>query len=475
MKKKTTIVAVIALSVLIINYTQAGFDPVPKKYNRHPASQPDFGKPTAPKPLEAAPEKTEADIAEDIANEIVPPLDAVSHLVNQPPYERHQLDTTIDVSKIASWEVMEISEKQTRIVPVIVADKNYEINLSELTAIFEGEGTLEAELVYYYSNDLKKAIEKKSFTGFKKIVSGKKVSFSNRYKSARYVWIVLSAKGKIKLTGLTHSCNTVKNGLYGHIPREYRFAHGSLQYRILYPHNYDPNRKYTLVIGVHGSGGVGSDNRKSMEMTNLARFLYTSYYMEPELECFSIVPQIPDDKSIPAPYYPNGNTGVYSRTYHPAISLSAVNATGWYTQATLTLVHEMLKSSELSIDPDRVYYTGFSYGGKACWEFLKADPELFAGAVCVAGWPIGMPYQAPNEIQFEQLKKEVAGYKDVPVYITAGERDGMRLGSKVVYEEILNQGGKSIYKEIPGADHVGSAIKTWSDSEIVKWLFEQRK
>lgn len=465
-----TIVALILVFITV--ELQGGFDPVPKQANRHPVSQNDFGQAPPASPAEVQPEQSPAIEQQNAVNE---PLRIIGSLVNEPEYISRIMVTEIDASQIGQWQVREISGKTSRITPVIVADNGFELNLSELTASFEGEGALYAAIIYYASNDLEQAIEKNSITSFRKLNSDKSVSYANRYKGGKFAWVVLAAEGRIKLTGLKHSCNLVQGGLYGHVAREYRFESGSLRYRIMYPKNYDPSKKYPLVISGPSSGGVGSDNSKNMEMVTLARFLYTNYYNDPAFECFSIVPQIPDNASIPAPYYPNGSKGLYDRTYHPAANLSAVNATGWYAQATLALVREMLESDELSIDPARVYFTGFSYGGKACWEFLKAAPEMFAGIISCGGWPIGMPYQAPNDVQFERLKKEVAGYKHVPVYITAGEKDGMRLGSKVVHEEIIRQGGKSIYKEISGADHVQSAGKTWADRSIIQWLFEQKK
>lgn len=477
--KKFSILSIIALSVLITVSAQAGFDPIPKKTNRHIVSNPDFGKKQLPEPIENPAESgeqpKEPDIAADIAREITQPINAVDKLVNKPDYLAKTLDYEFDVSKIGSWQTAELNEKQVRIAPVLIADSGWEMNLNQVTATFEGDGKVYAAMVYYYNDNFDKAVEAKSYTSFRELKSGQTTTFSNGNGSQGCGWIVLSAEGKIKLTGLKQSCNTVKNAIYGHIPREYRFANGSLQYRILYPHNYDPNKKYPLVIGCHGSGGVGNDNRKSMEKTNLGRFLYISYYNDPKFECFSIIPQIPDNNSIPAPYYPNGNVGLYNKIFHPVPSLSAVNATGWYTQATLALVQNMLESTELSIDPDRIYFAGFSYGGKACWEFLKAEPDLFAGVACCAGWPIGAPYNAPSPMQLDQLRKEIAGYKNIPVFITAGEKDAMNIPSKVVDEEIRKQGGHSTYKEYPGADHVGSAIRTWSDSEVVNWLFDQKK
>lgn len=458
--------------------TNAGFDPVPQKVNRHPVSQPEFGKPT-PQPEHNQPQ-TEQQVStpQNQLTDQLPkfaPLQPVGQLVNQPEYEAKVTTIDLDASQIGNWLSIQVDDKPCRVAPTIVAEKSFEINLNELTIEFEGQGSLQARIAYYHKDNLQEAIEKKNITSFKKINSGTTTLFTSNHKGAGYAWIILQAQGKIKLTALKHSCNQVKDGLYGHIAREYRFASGSLQYRIMYPHNYDPTKKYPLVIGVHGSGGVGHDNRKNMEMTNLARFLYTSYYHEPQFECFSIVPQIPDDKSIPSPYFPNGNIGLHERIYHPVVNLSAVNSTGWYTQATVSLVKDMLASSELSIDPARVYFAGFSYGGKACWEFLKAEPDLFAAAISCAGWPIGIPYQAPTQVQLEQMQKEVAGYKNVPTYIAVGENDGMKLGSKAVYDEIVKQDGTSFYKEWPKTDHVGSAIKTWSDPATVQWLFGQRK
>ena len=474
--KKFQLSLIIILSVLITAPLSAGFDPIPKKSKRHIVTSPDFGKKKPPVPEEQTQQQpSETDLTTEIANQVVEPLDSVSKLVNKPDYITKPLDYEFDVSKIGNWQSTELNGKQVRIAPVLIADGGWEMNLNHVTATFEGDGTVSAAMVYYYNNDFDKAVEAKNYTSFRILKNGQTTTFSNSNRGQSCGWIVLSAEGKIKLTSLKQSCNTVKNALYGHIPREYRFAGGSLQYRILYPKNYDPGKKYPLVIGVHGSGGVGNDNRKSMEKTNLGRFLYTDYYNDPDFECFSIIPQIPDNKSIPSPYYPNGNIGVYSKIFHPVPSLSAVNATGWYAQATLRLVHDMLESSELSIDPDRVYFAGFSYGGKACWEFLKAEPTLFAGAICCAGWPIGAPYQAPSPMQLGQLRKEITGYKDVPVFITAGEKDAMNIPSKIADEEIRKQGGKSTYKEYPNADHVGSALRTFTDRDVVNWLFNQRK
>ena len=134
----------------------------------------------------------------------------------------------------------------------------------------------------------------------------------------------------------------------------------------------------------------------------------------------------------------------------------------------------MIESPELNIDKNRIYFTGFSYGGKACWEFLKAAPDLFAAAMCGGGWPIGPAYSNPAGMLRVKLKEEVQRYKHVPVRIFSGEKDPMRFGSKAVAEELQALDADAIYKEFPGASHVSTAGKIWSDRKNLVWLFEQK-
>jgi dienelactone hydrolase len=151
-----------------------------------------------------------------------------------------------------------------------------------------------------------------------------------------------------------------------------------------------------------------------------------------------------------------------------------VNENGWYVQATLALIERLKAAEGLSIDPDRIYYSGFSFGGKACWEFLKAGRETFAAAACGAGWPVGRAFSDPAGAILDRLKLEVQRYKHVPVYIFAGQKDRMRLGSAAVHKAILAAGGTSVYDEIPEADHVASH-RGWLNRERITWLFSQSR
>jgi dienelactone hydrolase len=124
-----------------------------------------------------------------------------------------------------------------------------------------------------------------------------------------------------------------------------------------------------------------------------------------------------------------------------------------------------------------VYLTGFSYGGKAVWEFFKADRELFTAGLSVAGWPVGKIGEDPttDPVFTKALKLEVQRYKHVPVRIFAGDQDQLRFGCRAVHEELTAQGGNSAYTEFPNTAHVPSAGKTWGNRQYILWLFSQRR
>jgi predicted peptidase len=293
------------------------------------------------------------------------------------------------------------------------------------------------------------------------------------YKGESFAWLIVHASGGAKIARITHTCWKGKGALYGHGPGEFRFDGAILPFRMMLPRNFDPRKKYPLVISVSGSGGVGDGNVRSMEKVIFAKSLFVDYLDEKEFECISVVPQIPSGKNVPKRYWPKGPLGKPTPIYHP--DWPAVNENGWYVQATIALIKDLAGDSGPGVDPDRIYFTGFSYGGKACWEFLRADRELFAGAVCGAGWPIGRARSRPVGPLKARLKLEVSRIKHIPVSIFAGQDDLMRYGSKAAHEEIVAQGGKSSYVEFPKTDHVGTARSIWRNRKYVRWLFAQNR
>jgi hypothetical protein len=381
---------------------------------------------------------------------------------------------TYSSDDVRAWTASQIDGKACTVSPVLDGGSGWEINHYRVKVAYEGEGSVSVCVLHSAANNLAEAVAKGSLhSAFLPAPSGRQVSASSTEPRERYLWLAAKTDGDVRIKEIRLVLWSGKGTVYGHEGRVFQFAGGKLPYRLMVPRNYDPSRSYPLVVSVHGSGGVGSDNVASMEGVILAGRLFTQYYFDKDLECFSLVPQIPPDKAVPAPYYPQGEAGKPTFGFHP--DWPGVNENGFYQRATLALIDSLRRDSQFRIDPDRVYYTGFSYGGKGCWEFLKGGREVFAAALCGAGWPIGAAFAAPTGAQVERLKLEVRRYKHIPVHLFAGGRDGMKFGSEAVQKEIQAQGGTSEYVEFPDTSHVGAAAKIWSDRKNLLWLFSQNR
>ena len=386
-----------------------------------------------------------------------------------------EAQTSYKASDIGKWESCTVDGKACRVSPTISFGKGVELNHHRVTVTYSG-GSVELSLAHSRLSKLENAIGKRHLhSSLRPVKSGvvKKIVSSSRGEGS--AWVIVRATDAARITGITHTCWRGKGTLYGHAPGEFKFAGATLPFRMMLPRDYDPRKgkKYPLVISVSGSGGVGTRNVRNMEMVILAKNLFTTYLDDKEFECISIVPQIPPDKAIPKPYWPRGPLGKPTPIYHP--DWPAVNENGWYTRATIALIKDLIADKGLNIDPDRVYFTGFSYGGKACWEFLRAGRELFAGAICGSGWPIGRAYSSPTGALQARLKLEVSRIKHIPVSIFAGQEDPMRFGSRAVHAEITAQGGKSSYVEFPKTKHVATARSIWRNGTYIAWLFKQNR
>ncbi|MFW6154319.1 MAG: prolyl oligopeptidase family serine peptidase [Planctomycetota bacterium] len=383
-----------------------------------------------------------------------------------------EMTTTFTGEQISRWRVQTVDDRPGRLSPMITADGD-ELNHHRVTVAWTGDGAVWVSVAHSRNEQWDRAIDKKHLhSRWRKATRGEAVKVVSPNRGERFAWILLRTEGDVTIERVTHTCYRGEGTLYGHRPMEYTFAGRTLPFRIMLPRNYDPNRTYPLVLSVAGSGSIGTKNQKNMEKCILARHLFTQYYDREEFDCFSLVPQIPPRQFVPAPYHPAGPRGAPTR-WHP--DWPAVNAEGWFTQATLALVRELVSNPKLHIDPDRVYFTGFSYGGKACWEFLKAAPDLFAGAIAGGGWAIGPAYSTPSGAAADQLAEEVATYAHVPVLIFAGEKDRMASSSRAIHRQIQAADGTSRYVEIPGAGHLPSASRGWGDPDHIRWLFRQRR
>jgi predicted peptidase len=220
-------------------------------------------------------------------------------------------------------------------------------------------------------------------------------------------------------------------------------AGNSIPYRIHMPENMDTNKKYPLVIFFHGSGERGMDNAN--QLIHGVRDILT-YSIESDDPAIIIVPQSPQNKQwVNVPW----DTDSHLMSEEPSQSM----------KLTIALMQDII--SNQPVDMKRIYVTGLSMGGFGAWDILQRLPHLFAAAIPVCG--------GGDATQAEKIK-------DIPIWAFHGDKDAVvkTKRSRDMIAAIKKSGGKPQYTEYKGVAH-DSWTQTYSDKNVLRWLFTQQK
>lgn len=209
----------------------------------------------------------------------------------------------------------------------------------------------------------------------------------------------------------------------------------SLVYRLMKPLDYDSLRRYPLVVCLHGSSAVGTDNVKQVAATLPAQLLSNAENRK-KYPAFLFVPQCPL------------GFGWGGLPEHPSVD---------------SLVFEAIAAleKEYSIDTKRRYVSGYSMGGYGAWHFICTRPEMFAAAVPICGG--GDPAYGDKVANIPVWAFHGAKDLNVPVSETRG-----------IIEAMKQAGGNPRYTEFPDAAHNIWAEVTQT-TELPEWLFAQER
>lgn len=226
----------------------------------------------------------------------------------------------------------------------------------------------------------------------------------------------------------------------------------SLPYRILFPEDYDQNRKYPLVLFLHGAGERGKDNEKQLTHG-------TDQFLNPEnrkkFPALVVFPQCPEDKywidiSIRSKLGGNKLPDFEESIKTPSEELAIVNE----------LVDQIIKKER--VNKDQVYVMGLSMGGFGTFETLARWPEKYAAAIAICG--------GGNL----SLTKYYADH--TALWITHGAKDDVVpvALSQRIYHALKQKGADVRYTEFPEANH-NAWDPTFEMPELLPWLFSYRK
>ncbi|MEZ5980389.1 MAG: prolyl oligopeptidase family serine peptidase [Planctomycetota bacterium] len=209
--------------------------------------------------------------------------------------------------------------------------------------------------------------------------------------------------------------------------------HVDLRYRLAVPREYgkDPERRWPLILFLHGAGARGNDLAKVAQLGPIARA-----EADPD---FPFV--------VAAPLCPAGEW--------------------WDTDALAALLDEL--EATLLVDTSRVYLTGMSMGGFGTWELALEHPDRFAAvAPLCGGGDMMKAYLTKGTAHGDAIARlpirAVHGTDDPTVPFAETER-------MVAAVEYL--GNVVDFVVVEGAGHdVWTA--TYSDPAFYDWLLEHR-
>jgi predicted peptidase len=227
----------------------------------------------------------------------------------------------------------------------------------------------------------------------------------------------------------------------------------TLPYRILFPLNYDKQKKYPLVVFLHGQREIGEDN--GSQLTNGgALFLQDS--IRNNYPAIVLFPQCTTGNSWAYMEYRMDETTKKMSTFlfnfreEPSIPVVLLKG----------LMDSLVRAK--AVDKKRLYLGGLSMGGFGTYDMLGRWPDYFAAA---------FPIASGGDIK---MAEEFA--RKVPLWIFHGAADSVVSVeySRTSVRVLKALGANPRYSEYPGVGH-DSWDHAFAEKELLHWLFSNKK
>lgn len=220
-----------------------------------------------------------------------------------------------------------------------------------------------------------------------------------------------------------------------------------LDYYLVTPDDYDPERKYPLVLFMHGVGGETDQSG----YTHLRDRLFKN-----DFDCIFLAPLAKRDLgqwwvSYEDVLYDNEESAVYNQ--------DEIVPTAAFQAARSLLVKI---ENDYPVNTSQIYVLGVSMGGYATWELITRYPEMFSAAVPICGG--NDPTKAEKIV-------------DLPIWTFHGDQDAaVAIDATRAMVEALKELGSTVvrYTEYAGLDH-GIWFKVFDEPEMLPWLFSQSR
>ena len=245
------------------------------------------------------------------------------------------------------------------------------------------------------------------------------------------------------------SLQTMAQDYPGFEKKELISSGDTLRYRIQYPLDYSPSKKYPLVLLLHGSGERGSDNTAQLKWGGS---LFADSANRAKFPALVVFPQCP------------ANSGWSRLTVNREDSLRFHFLSDSAPTRPMEMVMQLLDSlvAAGSVNTKKIYVGGLSMGGMGTFEILWRKPHFFAAAfpICGAGDPTRIGLYA----------------RKFPIWIFHGDKDPAVpvANSRLMARELKAAKAKVTYTEYPGVGH-DSWKNAFAEPQLLPWLFSMKK
>lgn len=235
-----------------------------------------------------------------------------------------------------------------------------------------------------------------------------------------------------------------------------------LPYNLYLPADYDPAERYPLVLFIHDAGTVGTTVNQTL-VQGLGAVTWATPQSQAKHKCIVVAPQ------------------------YPVVTVDDNWNYSHHLDATIELLAELQKS--YSVDSSRIYTTGQSMGCMSSIVLMLKQPDLFAGALLVAGkWlPELMPPLANQNIWI--ISCEGDGHsnelqsKAVELWRNAGETvaeatwnmESTAEEFERLVADMCQQDTHLLFTHFSGGNHRATWYVAYDIEGIRDWLFRQQR
>jgi len=214
------------------------------------------------------------------------------------------------------------------------------------------------------------------------------------------------------------------------------------QYQLFFPRDYDPARRWPIVVALHGSGEKGNDGERQTQ-TGAGPVVRSQADSFPAVAVF---PQVPSE-----------GQGI---RHAPAIA---------------RLIDAVVR--DVNGDTTRLYLTGLSFGGVMAYLVAREHPGRFAAIA-----PVSAPLVLQTGDRSTRLSPAAAGADEArvlggtSVWIFQGAHDPTvpATDTRAVVEALSRAGIRVHYTEYADASHE-IWDRVYGDPAFWRWLFAQHR